>query len=1026
MKNYLLLLHISFFTCPCGMAQQLNHPKLTLPNGHTAWVKSAEFSPDGKSILTASWDNTAKIWDATSGKLLHSLEGQTITSGNVSAKFSSDGKSIVTASGGKTAKIWDAATGKLFHSLEHQYDDNVHSVQFSPDGKRIVTGSYDNAKIWDASSGKLLHSLEGLTSGPVSAEFSPDGKSIVTASRDNTAKIWDAASGKLLHSLEGHTLYVHSAKFSPDGKSILSYGRDNTAKIWDAASGKLMHSLEGHTEMVILAEFSPDGKSVVTGSWDSTARIWIVKIWDAVLGKKLHVLEGRFGQIFSAEFSPDGKNFVTCSSAETAKIWETATGKLLHSLEGHTEVVLSAKFTPDGKSIVTASHDNTAIIWDAASGKLLQSLEGHADYSLFYVRSAIFSPDGKNIVTDSPDGTAKIWDAASGKLLNTLNGHSSEVRSAIFSPDGKSILTTSVDNTMKIWDVQTGKVIFTRLELRNNDWLVYDEHYRYDGTEAARAYLYFVCGSEIIDLAQMKDALYVPGLVEKIMSGQEINDPRLSELDICDALPLVEEEKTAETPYSYKITQRRLAIKHVELYINDKKIYTIPIDQLTKAGDAYFLKFKTEEITRHFVKGAENKVNVIAIVYAANGSELKSRGAVVVSAKEERKPASPPKLFAVMVGVNKYKDQNLNLNYPVKDALDLGKALSASAAKLLGKENVIMYTINSDVKAGVGYSTPEKSSIKKAFEDIGKRAKPEDVVLVFFAGHGVMQGAEEKRFTFLTAEASGLNPAGINTKEIQDWLSYEGPHKMLANKTILIFDACNSGQATQELIALARNDDDTRRIRQVEDLKDKSGMFILAASAPNQAAYELPQYEQGLLTYSLLSVLKSNPDILDDGQYLNVQKWFLESEKFLKQLVESHGYKQDAQPFGSANIRIGLVDEDVTKSIVLAKEKPVMVCANVLNSETFNDDLKLKDLVNEELSEISERGAAGEVIFVRQETPDANKINIIYQIAGENIVCQIRLQKDREQLHQSTIHGTKNDMDGLAKKIIEEVILYAR
>ena len=88
-----------------------------------------------------------------------------------------------------------------------------------------------------------------------------------------------------------------------------------------------------------------------------------------------------------------------------------------------------------------------------------------------------------------------------------------------------------------LWDVATGKMRYARLQLSNNDWLVYDEHYRYDGSPGARDYLYFVCGLEIVDLAQMKDALYVPGLVEKIMSGVEINNPRLSELDLCKTLP---------------------------------------------------------------------------------------------------------------------------------------------------------------------------------------------------------------------------------------------------------------------------------------------------------------------------------------------------------------------------------------------------------------------------------------------------------------------------------------------------------
>ena len=149
------------------------------------------------------------------------------------------------------------------------------------------------------------------------------------------------------------------------------------------------------------------------------------------------------------------------------------------------------------------------------------------------VNSVRFSPDRRHYVTASNDGTAKIWEASTGKLLQDLKGHTNWVTSAQFSPDGKSILTTSRDHKSMLWDAATGKMRYTRLQLSNNDWLVYDEDYRYDGSPGARDYLYFVCGLEIVDMPQLKDALYVPGLAEKIMSGAEINYPRLSELDLC-------------------------------------------------------------------------------------------------------------------------------------------------------------------------------------------------------------------------------------------------------------------------------------------------------------------------------------------------------------------------------------------------------------------------------------------------------------------------------------------------------------
>jgi WD40 repeat protein len=181
-----------------------------------------------------------------------------------------------------TARIWESASGKLLQTLELK-TALVHSAVFSSDGKTVLTASMDNtARIWDSASGKLLQTLKGHTSDGYSTVFSPDGKTVLTASGDNTARIWDSASGKLLQTLEGHTSNVHSAVFSSDGKTVLTASGDNTARIWDSASGKLLQTLEGHTALVNSAVFSPDGKTVVTSSADGS-----IIFWDKMSGELL-------------------------------------------------------------------------------------------------------------------------------------------------------------------------------------------------------------------------------------------------------------------------------------------------------------------------------------------------------------------------------------------------------------------------------------------------------------------------------------------------------------------------------------------------------------------------------------------------------------------------------------------------------------------------------------------------------------------------------------------------------------------
>jgi len=421
---------------------------LTLPLGHTQAVYSANYSPDGKTIVTAG-DETAKIWDAKTGKLLQTLEGH--TSSVYSANYSPDAKTIVTASWDETAKIWDAKTGKLIQTLKG-HTLCVNSANYSPDAKTIVTASWDKTtKIWDAKTGKLLQTLEGHTKYVNSANYSPDAKTIVTASEDKTAKIWDAKTGKLLHRLK-HKGFIKSANYSPDGKTIVTASWDKTAKIWDTKTGKLIQTLEGHKSFVNSANYSPDAKTIVTTSVDKTA-----KIWDAKTGKLIQTLKGHRKYVNSASYSPDGKTIVTASADKTAKIWDVKTGRLLQTLGGHTRTVWSANYSPDAKTIVMISGDGAAKIWDAKIGKLIQTLKGHT----WRVTSANYSPDAKAIVTASWDETAKIWDAKTGKLIQTLKGHTWRVTSANYSPDAKAIVTASWDKTAKIWDTKTGKLIQT-------------------------------------------------------------------------------------------------------------------------------------------------------------------------------------------------------------------------------------------------------------------------------------------------------------------------------------------------------------------------------------------------------------------------------------------------------------------------------------------------------------------------------------------------------------------------------------
>ena len=479
MKRYRFCLFLLVFNINL-LAQQ---PRLVLPIGHTKYVKCAQFSLDGKKIVTASGDNTIKIWDSFKGVLLANLTGHSSFVNSV--QFSPDGKKIVSSSSDNTVKIWSEHTGVLLADLKG-HKGGVNSAQFSPDGKKIVSSSSDKtAIVWNATNGKLLVELKGHHNGVNSAQFSPDGAKVITSSDDKTARIWNVTTGLTITILKGNTAVVQSAEFSPDGKKIITVSDDTTARIWNAQNGILLAELKKHDSYIYSAQFSPDGNRIVTASQDGTAKIWDAATATIIadLPANALALNSPYSEVVSsklsvqyAAFSPDGMKIVTVAGDNTVNVWDGMNGNWLLNLVGHERAVLHAVFSMDGKRIATSSEDYTSKIWEVNTGRMVADLKGHSTS----ISNAIYSRKGNKILTTSWDNAAKVWNVEYGTLLLDLKGHDAAITSGEFSPDSKKIVTTSLDKTGKIWDAVSGTLL---AHLKGHIDGVYTGHFNLDGTK---------------------------------------------------------------------------------------------------------------------------------------------------------------------------------------------------------------------------------------------------------------------------------------------------------------------------------------------------------------------------------------------------------------------------------------------------------------------------------------------------------------------------------------------------------------
>jgi len=293
------------------------------------------------------------------------------------------------------------------------------ALAFSPDGKTLAVGGYQEVLLWDLANAKLAKRIGVGQIGDFvrSVAFRNNGQWLAVAEGTpygpGAVKVFDVNSGQPALTFQEPKDAVFAIAFSPDGKLLAAGGADNVARVWSVDENKLASELKGHSDWILGTSFSADGKFLVTSSADRTAQVWEVGTWKPVA--KLDQMESVNG----VAFGPNAELVAVAVSGPTdrmIRLRRRDNTQLARAIDLGVPGPLGVLWAPAGNRIYVPLTDRTVRVYDPNNGAQVATLTGHADW----VYGVALSPDGARLASASADGTVKLWHTGEHRLLATL------------------------------------------------------------------------------------------------------------------------------------------------------------------------------------------------------------------------------------------------------------------------------------------------------------------------------------------------------------------------------------------------------------------------------------------------------------------------------------------------------------------------------------------------------------------------------------------------------------------------------